>query len=94
MDERESEWLERKMVSRHSLEKHKNMERRSDLRVTPTPIYTFSQDFYGLSPIFGFLTPFVQYLSLLGVLSSFEGFYPLFGGFSPLLEVLVPRRVI
>ena len=27
MDEREGEWLERKMVSRHSLRKHNNMQR-------------------------------------------------------------------
>ena len=39
MDEREGEWLERKMVSRHSLGQHNNMERRNVLRVTPTPLF-------------------------------------------------------
>ena len=39
MDEREGEWLERKMVSRHSLDQHNNMERRNVLRVTPTPLF-------------------------------------------------------
>ena len=38
MDEREGEWLERKMVSRHSLEQHNNMQVRNVLRVTPTPL--------------------------------------------------------
>ena len=36
MEEREGEWIEREMVSRHSLRKHNNMERRNVLRVTPT----------------------------------------------------------
>ena len=40
MEERESEWLERKMVSRHSLQQHNNMERRDELRVTP-PLYLY-----------------------------------------------------
>ena len=39
MEERDGEWLERKMVSRHSLRKHNNMESRSVLRVTPTPLF-------------------------------------------------------
>ena len=39
MEEREGEWLERKMVSRHPHGKHNNRERRSDLRVTPTPLF-------------------------------------------------------
>ena len=39
MEEREGEWLERKMVSRHSQGKHNNRERRSELRVTPTPLF-------------------------------------------------------
>ena len=39
MDEREGEWLERKMVSRHSLGKHNSMQGRNFLRVTPTPLF-------------------------------------------------------
>ena len=39
MKEREVEWLERQMVSRHSLGQHNNMERRNVLRVTPTPLF-------------------------------------------------------
>ena len=39
MDEREVEWLERKMVSRHSLRHHNNMQGRNALRVTPTPLF-------------------------------------------------------
>ena len=39
MDEREGEWLERKIVSRHSHGKHNNMERRNVLRVTRTPLF-------------------------------------------------------
>ena len=51
MDEREGEWLERKMVSTHSLEHHNNMERRHDLRVTPTPRFIlFLKTFRVLSP--------------------------------------------
>ena len=51
MDEREGEWLERKMFSRHSLRQHNNMERRNDLRVTPTPLFIlFLKIFRVLSP--------------------------------------------
>ena len=39
MEEREGEWLERKMVSRHSHGKHNDRERISVLRVTPTPLF-------------------------------------------------------
>ena len=39
MEEREGEWFERKMVSRHSHGQHNNKERRSELRVTPTPLF-------------------------------------------------------
>ena len=39
MEEREGEWLERHMVSRHSHGKHNIKERRSDLRATPTPLF-------------------------------------------------------
>ena len=38
MEEREGEWLERERVSRHSHGQHNNRER-SDLRVTPTPLF-------------------------------------------------------
>ena len=41
MEEREGEWLERKMVSRHSHGKHSDREIRSDLRATPTPLFIF-----------------------------------------------------
>ena len=45
MEEREGEWLERQMVLRHSHGKHNNKERRSVLRVTPTPLFiVFSWD--------------------------------------------------
>ena len=51
MDEREGEWLEREMVSRHSLGKHYNMEISNDLRVTPTPLFIhFLKTFRVLSP--------------------------------------------
>ena len=39
MEEREGEWIERKMVSRHSHGEHNDRERRSVLRVTPTPLF-------------------------------------------------------
>ena len=39
MEEREGKWIERQMVSRHSHGKHNDMERRSELRVTPTPMF-------------------------------------------------------
>ena len=39
MEEREGEWLERKRASRHSHEQHNDRERRSVLRVTPTPLF-------------------------------------------------------
>ena len=49
--EREGEWLERKMVSRHTLGQHNNMERRNVLRVDPDPsIYNI---FRALSPWLG-----------------------------------------
>ena len=38
-EEREGEWLERQMVLRNSHGQHNNRERRSHLRVTPTPIF-------------------------------------------------------
>ena len=38
MEEREGEWIERERVSRHSHGQHNNRER-SDLRVTPTPLF-------------------------------------------------------
>ena len=51
MEEREGEWLERQMASRHSHRKHKDMEMRSDLRVTPTPLFIlFLKIFRVLSP--------------------------------------------
>ena len=75
MDERESEWLERKIVSRHSLEQHNNMQGRNDLRMTPTLLFIlFLKTFRVLSPWLGLLAPFTQSLALLGILSSFEGF--------------------
>ena len=39
MEEREGEWLERKMVSRHSHGQHNDRERRRVLRVTPTLLF-------------------------------------------------------
>ena len=55
MEERESEWLERKMVSRLSHGKHNDRERRSDFRVTPTPLYIrFLKIFRVLRPWLGF----------------------------------------
>ena len=39
MEDRDGEWLERKMVPRHSHGKHNDKERRSVLRVTPTPLF-------------------------------------------------------
>ena len=54
MDEREGEWLERQMVSRHSLGQHNNMERRNDLTVTPTLVFIFFlKTFRVLSPWLG-----------------------------------------
>ena len=45
MEEREGEWLERKIVSRHLDGKHNDRERRIVLRVTPTPLFIgFSRD--------------------------------------------------
>ena len=41
MEKREGEWLERKMVSRHSHGKHNDRDRRSVLRVTPTPLFIY-----------------------------------------------------
>ena len=38
MEEREGEWLERQMVSRNSHGNYNDMEKRSELRVTPTPL--------------------------------------------------------
>ena len=78
MDERESEWVERKMVSRHSLGQHNSMQGRNDLRVTTSPLFIgflgFKAPGQGFSPLFGLLAPFTQYLALLGVLSFVEGF--------------------
>ena len=54
MDEREGEWLERKMVSRYSLRQHNNRERRNVLRVIPTPLFIlFLNTFRVLSPWLG-----------------------------------------
>ena len=54
MEERESEWLERKMVLRHSLGKHNSMQGRNELRVTPTPLFIpFLGIFRVLSPWLG-----------------------------------------
>ena len=54
MEEREGEWLERKMVSRHSHRQHNNRERRSDLRVTPAPLFILFLDIFRvLSPWLG-----------------------------------------
>ena len=54
MDEREGEWLERKMVSRHSLGQHNSIEERNDLRVTPTPLFIAFLGFFSvLSPWLG-----------------------------------------
>ena len=39
MEEREGEWIERQRVSRHSHRKHNDRDRRSVLRVTPTPLF-------------------------------------------------------
>ena len=39
MEERECGWLERQRVSRHPLRNHNSMQGRSDLRVTPTPLF-------------------------------------------------------
>ena len=45
MEEREGEWIERQMVSRHSHRQHNDRDRRSVLRVTPTPLFiVFSRD--------------------------------------------------
>ena len=55
MEEREGEWIERKMVSRHSHGQHNNRERRSELRVTLTPLFIFFLDIFRvLSPWLGF----------------------------------------
>ena len=39
MEEREGEWLERKMVSRHSHGQHNDREMRSVFRVIPSPLF-------------------------------------------------------
>ena len=39
MEEREGEWIERKMVSRNSHGQHNDRERRIVLRVTPTQLF-------------------------------------------------------
>ena len=49
--EEKGEWLERKRVSRHSHRQHNDRERKSVLRVTPTPLFlVFSRDLGVLSP--------------------------------------------
>ena len=54
MEEREGEWIERKMVSRHSHGKHNYREVRSDFRVNPTPLFIlFLEIFRVLSPWLG-----------------------------------------
>ena len=64
MEEREGEWLERQMVSRHSHGQHNDRERRSLLRVTPTPLFiAFSKD--------------LRFKPLVRALAPFLGFYPL-----------------
>ena len=60
MDESEGEWLERKMISRHPLEQHNNMERRNVLRVTPTPLFILFLN------IFRVLSPFQSIFSSFG----------------------------
>ena len=39
MEEREGEWIESQRVSRHSHGQRNDRERRSLLRVTPTPLF-------------------------------------------------------
>ena len=54
MEEREGEWLERQMISRHSHGKHNDRERRIVLRVTPTSLFIpFLNIFRVLSPWLG-----------------------------------------
>ena len=54
MEEREGEWLERQMVSRHLHMKHNDREVRSDLRVIPTfLLILFIGIFRVLSPWLG-----------------------------------------
>ena len=54
MEEREGEWLERQMVSRQSHGKHNDREIKSDLRVTPTPLFILFLDIFSvLSPWLG-----------------------------------------
>ena len=54
MEEREGEWLERQMVSRNSHRQHNDREMRSDLRVTPTPLFILFLDIFRvLSPWLG-----------------------------------------
>ena len=51
MEEREGEWIERKMVSRHSHGQCNDKEMRTDLRVTTTPLFIlFLGIFMVLSP--------------------------------------------
>ena len=66
MEEREGEWLERKMVSRHSLRQRNDRDMRSDLRAIPTLLFIL---FLG---IFRVLIPW------LGILAPFFGILPLF----------------
>ena len=54
MEEREGEWLERQRVSRHSHGQHNDKERRSVLRVTPTPLFIlFLENFRVVIPWLG-----------------------------------------
>ena len=51
MEEREGEWLERQRVSRNSHGQSNDREMRSNLRVTPTPLFIlFLGIFRVLSP--------------------------------------------
>ena len=54
MEEREGEQIERQIVLRNSHGQHNNRERRSELRVTPTPLFIlFINIFRVLSPWLG-----------------------------------------
>ena len=75
MDERESEWLERQMVSRHSLEQHNNMQERNDLRVTPTPLFIDFLGFFRVLRPWQVLQPrFWAFIPFCPIFSSFWGF--------------------
>ena len=82
MKERESGWLERKMVSRNPLGQHNSMQGRNLLRVTPHPPFiVFPRDFRVLSPWSG-IEP------LFWAFSPFHPNFSPFQGFSPFLRAL------